>query len=223
MRMLGVPERSLGGFWQTEYLKDTLRKLHINFLDLFLPGKWSNSWVLQSIIKVSSLESKRTLVVPERIFDSFWHNGCLKDTSRKLHINFHINTFLGNAPSPMCLQSVIMESKRTLEVPERSLGCFWHNGWPKDTSRKLHINFQFYTCLGSASTPGFSGASSKCHPWGLRGRWWFLGGVLVVFDITDALRIHQGSCISIFNSIPARKVLQLLGSPERHPSVILGV
>jgi hypothetical protein len=223
MRMLGVPERSLGGFWQTEYLKDTLRKLHINFSDLFLPGKWSNSWVLQSIIEVSSLESKRTLVVPERIFDSFWHNGCLKDTSRKLHINFHISTFLGNAPSPMCLQSVIMESKRTLEVPERSLGCFWHNGWPKDTSRKLHINFQFYTCPGSAPTPGFSRASSKCHPWGLRGRWWFLRGFLVVFDIMDASRIHQGSCISIFNSIPAWEVLQLLGSQEHHRSVIHGV
>ena len=28
------------------------------------------------------------------------------------------------APSPMCLQSVIMESKMTLEVPERSLHGF---------------------------------------------------------------------------------------------------
>ena len=53
----------------------------------------------------------------------FW---ILKDTSRKLHINFHISTFLGSAPSPMCLQSVIMESKRTLEVPERTLSGFWH-------------------------------------------------------------------------------------------------
>ena len=33
-----------------------------------------------------------------------------------------IQDFLGSAPSPMCLLSVIMESKRTLEVPERSLG-----------------------------------------------------------------------------------------------------
>ena len=38
----------------------------------------------------------------------------LKGTSRKLHINFHTSSFLGSAPSPMCLQSVIMESKRTL-------------------------------------------------------------------------------------------------------------
>jgi hypothetical protein len=36
------------------------------FSDLYLHGKLSNSWVLQSVTKVSSLESKRTLVVPER-------------------------------------------------------------------------------------------------------------------------------------------------------------
>ena len=39
-------------------------------------------------------------------------------------INFQISTCLGSAPSPMCLQSIIMESKRTLEVPGRSLGGF---------------------------------------------------------------------------------------------------
>ena len=73
---------------------------------------------------MSSMESKRTLVVPERSLWGFGLTGCLKDTSRKLYINFHISTFLGSAPSPMCLQSVILESKRTLEVPERSLGGF---------------------------------------------------------------------------------------------------
>ena len=93
----------------------------------------------------------------------FEHDGCLKDTSTKLHINFF---FLWSAPSPMCLQSVIMEFKRTLEVPERSLGGFWHGGCLKDTFRKLHINFKF---------------------------------------------------------LPSWKVVQLLGSPERHPSDILGV
>ena len=41
-----------------------------------------------------------------------------------LHINFHISTLLGSATSPMCLQSVSMESKRTLEVPERILDGF---------------------------------------------------------------------------------------------------
>ena len=54
----------------------------------------------------------------------------LKDTPRKLHINFHISTFLGSAPSSMCLQSIIMESKRTLEVLERSIGGFGHGGCP---------------------------------------------------------------------------------------------
>ena len=54
----------------------------------------------------------------------FDNGGCPQDTSRKLRINFQVSTFLGSAPSPMCLQSVIMESKRTLEVPDRSLGGF---------------------------------------------------------------------------------------------------
>jgi hypothetical protein len=57
----------------------------------------------------------------------------------------------------------------------------------------------------------------------LRGRWRFLRGVLVVFEMVDASRIHQGSYISIFKSLPSWKVLHLLGSAERHPSVILGV
>ena len=45
-----------------------------------------------------------------------------KDASRKLHINFQIFTFLEIAQYCMCLQSVILKSKRMLEVPERSLG-----------------------------------------------------------------------------------------------------
>ena len=70
------------------------------------------------------MESKRRLEVPERRLHGFLDGGCLKDTSRELHINFQISTLLGSAPSPMCLQSVIMESKRRLEVAERSLGGF---------------------------------------------------------------------------------------------------
>ena len=158
------------------YIKEAAHQ----FSDLYPPGKWSNSWVLQSVIQVSSLESKRTLEVPERILGGFWYGGCLKNTSRKLHINFQFFTFLGSAPSSMCLQSVIMES------------------------RKLHINFQiFSTLLESGSTPGFSRASSKCYPLSLWGCWRFLRGVLVVFDMVDVSRIHQGSYISIFRSLPA--------------------
>jgi hypothetical protein len=50
----------------------------------------------------------------------------------------------------MCLQSIILESKRTLGVPERSISGFWHNGCHTNISWKLHINFQISTCLGSA-------------------------------------------------------------------------
>ena len=113
-----------------------------------------------------------------------------------------------------CLQSIIqvssLESKRMLGVPERSFGGFWHNEWPKDTSRKLHINFQFYTCPGSAPTPWFSRASSKCHPWSLRGRWWFLRGVLVVFDIMNVPCIHPGRSISIFRALAVLEMPNLL-------------
>ena len=64
---------------------------------------------------------------------------------------------------------------------------------------------------------------SRASSWSLRGRWRFLRGVLVVFEMVDASRIHPGSCISIFKTLFSRKVLELLGSPERHPSIILGV
>ena len=45
----------------------------------------------------------------------------------------------------------------------------------------------------------------------------------MVFEMVDASSIHPGSYISIFKFLPSWKVVQLLGSPERHPSVILGV
>ena len=169
------------------------------------------------------MESWRMLVVPERSFGGFWHNWYPKDTLRKLYINFHISTCLGIDPSPICLHRVIMESKRTLMVPERSLDGFWQNGCLLYTSMKLHIDFQISTFLECRPTPGFSRASSKCLPWSLGGCWWFLKGVLVVLDIMDVPNIHPGRSVSIFRALAAWEVLQLLGSPERHPSVIHGV
>ena len=53
----------------------------------------------------------------------------------------------------------------------------------------------------------------------LRGHWWFLRGVLVVFDVPDVLYIHQGSCISSFISLPTWEVFCLIGSPENHSGV----
>ena len=49
--------------------------------------------------------------------------------------------------------------------------------------------------------------SQERHPRSLRGCWRFLRGVLVVFDIRDAPRIHQGSYVSIFRSLPSWKVV----------------
>ena len=84
-----------------------------------------------------------------------------------------------------------MESKRTLQVLDMSLGGSWYTRCPKDTSRKLHINFQVFTFLESGPTSRFSRVLSKCHPWSLRGRWRFLTGVLVVFDMVDVSSLHQ--------------------------------
>jgi hypothetical protein len=142
--MLEVPERSLGSFRHNGCSKQTPRKLHIKFLISTHLGSGPSPMCLQSVI----MESKRTLVVPERSLCGSGHVGYPKDTSRKLHINFQISTFLGSAQSSMCLQSIIMESKRMLVVPERSLGSFCHGGCHKDIPRKLHINFRISTLLG---------------------------------------------------------------------------
>ena len=94
--------------------------LYINFKISTFLGSAPPSVYLQSII----MESKRTLDVPERSLGGFCDGGCPQGTSRKLHINLQFSTCPGQSPSHMCLQSVIMESKRTLEVPDRSLGGF---------------------------------------------------------------------------------------------------
>ena len=133
-------------------------------------------------LRRSIMESKWPLVVPHWSLIGFWHNGFPKDTPRKLHINFQLSTYLGSAPSPMCLQSVILDSRRKLLDPKRILGAFWHTGCPTDASNKLQINFQ-----KSFPIPGSSKASSKCHPWSLRGCWRFLRGIFVVFGIMDVI------------------------------------
>ena len=84
------------------------------FSSFYPPGNWSNFRVLERVIQVSSLEYMRRLEVPERSIGGYLHVGCLKDTSRKLHINFQVSTHSESSP-----------------------------------------------------TPGFSKASSKCHPWSL--------------------------------------------------------
>ena len=63
-------------------------------------------------------------MVPERSLGGFQHTGCPKDTSRKLLINFQIATFMESGLTPGFSRASSKESKRTLEVPERSLGGF---------------------------------------------------------------------------------------------------
>ena len=51
---------------------------------------------------------------------------------------------------------------------------------------------------------------SRASSWSLRGRWMFLRGVLVGFEMVDVPRIYPGSCVSIFKFLPAREILHLL-------------
>ena len=44
-------------------------------LDIYIPGKWSKSWIHQRVIQVSSTESKRTLVVHEKSVGGLLYNG----------------------------------------------------------------------------------------------------------------------------------------------------
>jgi hypothetical protein len=74
--------------------------------------------------RASSKESERTLEVPERSLGGFSHMGCPQDTSRKLRSKFKISTFWGSGLTPGFSRASSKESKRTLEVPERSLGDF---------------------------------------------------------------------------------------------------
>ena len=136
------------------------------FSSFYHPGKWSNSWVLQRIIQVSSLESMWTLKVPEGVLVVF-----------------------DMVDAPRILQRSCISIFISLPIWE-----------------VLHL-----LCVSRASS------------WSLRGSWRFLRGVLVVSEMVDASRIHPGSCISIYKTLPSRKVFELLGSPEHHPSVILGV
>ena len=52
---------------------------------------------------------------------------------------------------------------------------------------------------------------SRAPSWSLRGCWWFLRAVLMVFDMMDAPRIFQGSYIFIFRYLPSKKVVQIIG------------
>ncbi len=98
--------RFLGGVLMVFDILDVSRMHQGSYISIFkcLPSckELKSPMCLRSVI----LESKNTIAVPERNLGGFWHGGCLKDTSRKLHINFQISTFLGSTPSAMCLKSV---------------------------------------------------------------------------------------------------------------------
>ena len=83
-----------------------------------------------------------------------------------------------------------------------------------DIIYSIHLCLPVFTtvnfCPLEPTSVHFCPLVSRASSWSLRGCWRFLRGVLVVFDMVDAPRIHQGSYISIFRSVPAWEVLHLL-------------
>ena len=82
------------------------------------------------------------------------------------------------------LQVSSLEYKRTLEVPERSLSSFWH-------APRLHQGsyVSIFRSLPSLDVLHLL-CVSRVSWWSLKGRWWFLRGVFVFFDMVDAPMIH---------------------------------
>ena len=83
----------------------------------------------------------------------------------KLSNDFQKSTCPGDLPSPMCLQSVIMELKRTLEVPDRSLG-----GLDMVDVSRIHLGSYISICK---SLPSWEVLHllcvSRASSWSLRG------------------------------------------------------
>ena len=71
------------------------------------------------------------------------------------------------------------------------------------TKPKQNTSHHHGKCLISYVSP-------ECLPRSLRGRWWFLRGVLVVLDIMDVPNIHPGRSVSIFRALAAWEVPNLL-------------
>jgi hypothetical protein len=71
-------------------------------------------------------------------------------------------------------------------------------------------NISIFRSLPSWKVDQLLGSPGR-HPRSLRGRWRFLRGVFEVCDIRDVPRIHKGSYVSIFTSLPSWKVVKLLG------------
>ena len=93
-----------------------------------------------------------------------------------------------------------------LKVPEKSLGGFYMVDTPcihKRSFISIFISLPSWEVLHLLCV-------SRASSWSLRGGWRFLKGVLMVFDTVDVSRIHQGSYISIFKSLPSWKVLHLI-------------
>ena len=145
------------------------------------------------------------LVVPERSLGGFQHNGCPKDTSRKLHIYFQISTIHERGPTPgvsgvsskchpWSLRGFWRFLRGVLVVTDIMDATEIHQGSYRSIFRFLPSWEVLHRLCGS-----------RASSWSLRGRWWFLRGVFVVFKIIYVSRIHHRSYISIFRYLPSRK------------------
>ena len=95
--------------------------------------------------------------------------------------------------SSLVLKSILqvssLESKRTLEAPERSLSSFWY-------APRIHQGSYVSICRSLLAWEMiYLPCVSRVSLWSLRGRWRLLLGVWVVFDMVDAPRKHLASCM----------------------------
>ena len=92
--------------------------------------------------RTSLKESKRTVVVPDRSISWFWHKQCFRYIIMCVCIDFEVLMQPWRPPSPTCLHFVILESWRTLEIPDRSLSWFWHNECSRYILLLVYIELQ---------------------------------------------------------------------------------
>ena len=139
------------------------------------------------------------------------------DTSRKIHIKFQISTILERGLTPGFSRASSKESKRTLVVPERTLGCYGHNGCHQDIWRKLHINFQISTFMESGLTSMGGGdihliqiyQVCNLHKSNCLRNLWFLNGKMSNWNLFCHLYLRRWCTLwPIYSTLEARSSLE---------------
>ena len=168
-----------------------MKEATYKFSDIYYPRKWSNSWVLQSVLQVSSWSLRwcwrflRGVLVVLDIMDA-----PNKQQGSYISIFWSLPTW--EVVHLLCVSRVSSWSLR---------GCWWFLRGVfvvLDMVDAPRVHQGSYISIFK-SLPSWEVLNLLCvsrvSSWSLRGCWWFLRGVLVVFVMVDATRIYQGSFI----------------------------